>query len=265
MKINRILLVLLLITIIVALITGCSVNDTKDYQSMEDFAQARIGVMSGSAFNLLAEEYYPEATLSHMNMANLILNLKQKKIDGILMDMAFYTPLAWENESISYIETSMPATEYAVAFSKAAASEAYVAEINEFIRTRTENGWLKQQEEKWFSETEPSGSPDMSLLTGENGTLRVAVTVDSIPFDYLKNEQYSGFDADFIFNFAKEYGYALEIDLLSFDAIFPSLAAGRYDLAISGFTVTEERKESLLSVSSIRRADVYRDLQMRSI
>ena len=246
MKINRILSLLLLITVIVGLFTGCSVNDSKNYQSAEDFAQARIGVMSGSVFNLLAEEYYPEATLYHMNMANLILNLKQKKIDGILMDMGFFAPLVWENESLSFIEMDMPATEYAVAFSKAAESEPFVAQINEFIRTRTENGWLAQQEEKWFSESEPNGSPDMSQLTGENGTLRVAATADSVPFGYLKDEQYSGFDADFIFHFAKEYGYALEIDLVTFDALLPGLAAQRYDLSISGITVTEERKESVL-------------------
>ena len=246
MKINRILAWLLLMTVMVGLLAGCAGKDDKKYQSKEDFARARIGVMSGSVFNLLAEEYYPEATLYHMNMVNLILNLKQEKIDGILMDMGFYTKLVWENESVSCIEMDMPATEYAVAFPKATESEPYVAQINEFIRTRTENGWLAQQEEKWFSEAEPNSSPDMSQLTGENGTLRVAATVDSVPFDYLKNEQYSGYDADFIFQFAKEYGYALEIDLISFDALLPGLAAGRYDLAISGITVTEERKDSVL-------------------
>lgn len=246
MKTNRFLSAFLLIAIIAVIFTGCSSKDSKKYQSMEDFAQARIGVMSGSVFNLLAEEYYPEANLYHMNMPNLILNLKQKKIDGILMDMGFFAPMAWENETLSRIEMDIPATEYAVAFSKAAESKPYVAQINEFIRTRTESGWLAQQEKKWFSESEPNGSPDMSQLTGENGTLRVATTVDSAPFDYLKNEKYSGFDADFIFQFAKEYGYALEIDLVAFDALLPGLTAGRYDLAISGITVTEERKESML-------------------
>lgn len=243
---KRLLLLFLLIIIIAGICTGCAVKDSKNFQSAKDFEQAKIGVMTGSVFNLFAEEYYPEAKLYHMNMANLILNLKQEKIDGILMDMAFFAPLVWGKETLSFIEMDMPATEYAVAFSKTAKSEQLVAQINAFIQTQTENGWLAQQEEKWFSQSEPDGSLDLSQLTGENGTLRVAATVDTVPFDYLQNEQYSGFDADFIFRFAKEYGYDLQIDLVAFEALLPGLNAQRCDLALSGITVTEERKESML-------------------
>ena len=42
-------------------------------------------------------------------------------------------------------------------------------------------------------------------LAGENGTLRVATTVESKPFDYLKDGQPYGFDVEFIFRFAKKY------------------------------------------------------------
>ena len=162
------------------------------------------------------------------------------------MDMGFYTPIIWEGESLSYIEMDMPATEYAVAFPKTAESEALKAQFNEFIRSETENGGLAELEAKWLSASQPDGSIDFTQLTGENGTLHVATTVESKPFDYLKDGQFCGFDADFIFCFAQEYGYALEIDTMDFGALLPSLSAERYDLAISSITVTKERKESVL-------------------
>lgn len=243
---KRFALVLLILVQCVSLL-GCNVEKTKSFQGMEDFESAVIGVMNGSSFDLLANEYFPEAEkLYFMNMTDLILNLKQEKIDGILMDKGFFTPLLWEDEEISFIEMDMPATEFGVAFPKTAESEPLKAQMNEFIQKYTENGWLGELTEKWFAASEPDGSIDFTQLTGENGTLHVATTVESKPFDYLKDGQFCGFDADFIFCFAQEYGYALEIDTMDFGALLPSLSAERYDLAISSITVTEERKESVL-------------------
>ena len=244
---KKILSILLLIVMITVAVAGCAGERDQSFQRMEDFENAKIGVLTGSSFDLLACEYLPKADkMYYMNMTDLILNLKQNKIDGILMDMGLFTPLRWGGEALSYLEMDMPATEYAVAFPKTEESELLKAQINEFINTQTENGGISELKEKWFSATEPDGRIDLSELTGENGTLRVATTAERKPFDYLKNEELFGFNIDLIFRFAKEYGYALDVDTMDFGAILPSIAAGRYDLAISSITVTEERKETVL-------------------
>ena len=245
MNMKKILSLFLLITILTGILTGCAAESGKAFDSPEDFEQAKIGVMNGSIFHQLANIYYPEATLFYMNIPDLILNMKQNKIDGVLMDKAFFAPLVWEDYSLTYMDMDMPATEYAVAFPKSEKSKPLVAQFNEFIRTQTENGWLAEQEAKWFSLTAPSSTVDMSQLTGENGTLRVAANVEIKPFGFMLNGQLCGYDAELLYRFAEEYGYALDVDLIDFGAILPGLAADRYDLAIAGFTVTEERKESV--------------------
>ena len=238
--------VLLILLMLAGLMAGCGAAEGSDFREAADFEKARIGVLTGSSFDLLANEYFPKAEkLYYINMTDLILNLKQEKIDGILMDKGFFVPLMWEEKGLSYIEMDMPGAEFAVAFPKNAESEALKAQMDEFIQKQTQNGWLDELKEKWLGTSEPDGSYDLTQLTGENGTLRVATTVESKPFDYLQDGQFCGYDADFIFRFAKEYGYALKIDTMDFGALLPSLAAGRYDLAISSITVTEERKESV--------------------
>jgi ABC-type amino acid transport substrate-binding protein len=42
----------------------------------------------------------------------------------------------------------MPATEYAIAFPKTEKSELLKAQVDEFIRTQTENGWLDELKAK---------------------------------------------------------------------------------------------------------------------
>ena len=190
-KMKKILSLFLLIAMMAGIFTGCATNDNNSFQSMEDFRQAKIGVLTGSSFDLLATEYFPDAEkLCYMNITDLILNLKQNKINGVLMDMGFFTPLMWMGEFFSYIEMAMPSTKYAVAFPKAEDSEPLKAQINTFIQDQTESGWLAELQEKWFSSSEPNGNVDFSQLTGENGTLRVATTIESKPFDYLKNGQF---------------------------------------------------------------------------
>ena len=237
----------LLLVMISGVLAGCHADTGKPLDSSKDFTQAKIGILTGSSFDLLAKEYFPESEkLYFVNMTDLILNLKQEKIDGILMDKGFFVPLTWEETELSCIEMDMPAAELAVAFPKTEEAEALRAQMNEFIQQQTQNGWLDGLKEKWFGASEPNSNLDLSQLTGENGTLRVATTVESKPFDYLKDGQLCGFDADFLFRFAQEYGYALEIDSMDFGALLPSLHAERYDLAISSITVTEEGKESVL-------------------
>ena len=93
MKTTRILSIFLLILMLAGVFTGCHEENGKNFQCMEDFEQATVGVLTGSSFDLLAKEYFPEAKkLLYMNMTDLILNLKQKKCDGILMDMSFLRP-----------------------------------------------------------------------------------------------------------------------------------------------------------------------------
>ena len=61
--------IFLILVLVVVTLTGCNRDADRKFQEMSDFEQAKIGVMSGSVFHLLAEEYYPEASLYHMNMA----------------------------------------------------------------------------------------------------------------------------------------------------------------------------------------------------
>ena len=110
----------LLLIVIAGVFPGCKDDDSKTFQTMQDFEQAKIGVMTGSSFDLLAKEYFPNANkLYYMNLADLFLNLRQEKIDGVLLDQAFFSALQWENDGYSYIGMDMPEIEYAVAFSKA--------------------------------------------------------------------------------------------------------------------------------------------------
>ena len=54
-----------------------------------------------------------------------------------------------------------------------------------------------------------------------------------------------GIEIDIAARFCREYGYRLEVQLMDFSGIIPSVQMGKCDLGCSGITITEERAESV--------------------
>ena len=103
----------------------------------------------------------------------------------------------------------------------------------------------KELAEKWFSGTRPTEFEDYKSLTGENGTIHVGMTDTDPPFSYQDDDVLTGFDLEYIILFAREYGYKLELNTVDFSFILGSVQTGKYDLALGGITITDERKEML--------------------
>ncbi len=66
------------------------------------------------------------------------------------------------------------------------------------------------------------------------------------PFTYIDDEgKITGFDIDLIKELGKHLGYEVNINVMQFDGLVPSLKVGNIDLIISGFTITEERAKQV--------------------
>ena len=54
-----------------------------------------------------------------------------------------------------------------------------------------------------------------------------------------------GYETDIAYRFCKEYGYALDVVMMNFEALMPAVTAGKCDFAASGIAITEERAQSV--------------------
>jgi polar amino acid transport system substrate-binding protein len=81
----------------------------------------------------------------------------------------------------------------------------------------------------------------------KSGQLRIGVEPGFIPFEMtLSNGEWIGFDVDMMEAFAKQLGVKLSFVDTKWDGIIPALMAGKFDLIVSGMTITEERKKAVL-------------------
>lgn len=81
----------------------------------------------------------------------------------------------------------------------------------------------------------------------ERGVLKVACEPGFLPFEMrTKNGDYIGFDIDMMRAFGKYIGVSVEFIATKWDGIIPGLMAGKYDVIVSGMTITDARKKAVL-------------------
>lgn len=79
------------------------------------------------------------------------------------------------------------------------------------------------------------------------GKLVVASSPDFPPFESLdENGEVYGIEIDILNLICEELGVELVIEQINFDSVLPGVQAGKYDVGVSGISVTPDREENTL-------------------
>jgi glutamine transport system substrate-binding protein len=90
-------------------------------------------------------------------------------------------------------------------------------------------------------------SPDKTSSTDSGGNKKkVIVGTDAAfaPFEYMDKGKIVGFDVDFLDAVMKEAGIEYELKNIGWDPLFASVQGKDIDLAISGITINDKRKQT---------------------
>ncbi|MBQ2021353.1 MAG: ABC transporter permease subunit, partial [Peptococcaceae bacterium] len=224
--------------------------------TLSDFNNATIGILSGSSFDPLSKERFPNAQRQYYSLVtDMILAVEQGKIDGYLSETTYLTAAIWEGAKIEAVGEVIDRTNAGYIFRK---NENTVVreQLDTFIRNAKETGFLTELQDKWIGKAEPEEVFHNDSLTGENGTLKVAVSPDLKPLCYVKDGEIVGYEIEVLQHFAKEYGYKLEFATMTFDGILPGVVSGKYDIGAGGMTITKERAQSVDFSESYLTVDV---------
>lgn len=252
-KTDRIVLIVLALVIAGAVLwfmrpgAGTTAPNADKKVTWSDYNGKKIGILTGT--NMEAESFrlFPDSEYYYFDgYPNLIAALISGKIDAYLGDEPALRSTHAENPEVDYIRERITNNQYSFAFRKDDPEElALRDQFNEFLRKIKEDGTYAEIDALWFGTDEEKKVVDMSGLTGENGTLHVVTTSTDPPFSYIKDGQNVGYDIDVTVRFCREYGYALEIAEVDFNARIPALVSGRYEFTTT-MNVTPEREESVL-------------------
>ena len=248
MQVKKVVSLFLLIILLASVFCACSEQPSKVGLHSEDFNGKRIGVLTGSIFDSVANKNLEAPSISYYNSnSDLALALETGKIDAYVNDEP-----VWRNLSNEYPDqkliTFFSSENYAFAFRKNDEKSALLCQqMSEFLRECKGNGVLKEIDAIWFGMDEDAKVINMDGLTAENGTLSFATTTDiGVPFSYIKDNQFAGYDVDIAVRFCRAYGYGIEIVNSSFEGMLASVSGGKSDFCGACITVTPERSENML-------------------
>ena len=98
------------------------------------------------------------------------------------------------------------------------------------------------------SEAEAPVSAAAKLLPEEirdAGVLRVATDPTYAPYEFVEGTELVGFDIDLANEIGKRLGLDVQFEQMGFASIIAGFDSGRYDIAMSGISDTEQRRESV--------------------
>lgn len=79
------------------------------------------------------------------------------------------------------------------------------------------------------------------------GKLVIATSPDFPPFESLDGSgNVTGIEIDILEEICAQLGVTLEIQQMDFDSVLPGVQTGKYDMGVSGITITEKRQKNVL-------------------
>ena len=96
-----------------------------------------------------------------------------------------------------------------------------------------------------FTSCSKSGTTLASVQ--KKGKLSIATSPDFPPFESLTDSTtVEGIEIDILQLICNRLGVELEINQMDFDSVLPGVQAGKFDVGVSGITITEQRKKNVL-------------------
>jgi len=224
---------------------------------LTQFQNANLGVVTGSLYGGYSREQFPNSTISEFNnFADVLMALKQGKIDGTMLDLPNFNAVKRTETKLSYTTVPDYSVEIGFGFSKSDSGYALQAQMNEFLEKLRGEGKIDEMIDKWYGDTEPSESIPLDELSGNPKKLKVSIDTTRKPFVYMYENAPTGFEIEVLYLFCKEYGYSVDIDDVSFASGLAGLAGEKYDMVCAGLYMTPERKESVNFSNPYMSADV---------
>lgn len=138
------------------------------------------------------------------------------------------------------IEVDLTSEEYAFGVDKT--QPELLDSVNAFIKEIKDNGKLDEICNNYFGDGTPvavtSGTYDAA-----KDQLVVATNAAFEPFEYMEGDSYYGIDMEIAAALAEYLGQELVIQNMDFDAVCMSVGQQKCDIAMTGLTIKEDRKE----------------------
>ena len=224
---------------------GCVKSDIPENRvfSIDDLANKKVGVLVGTTGEIYAADYGTDSTRLHAEkfetLAQAVDALLEGKIDAVLTDDAPAKFFARKNPSLRILNETFKEESYAGIVAKE--NMGLLDSVNiALIQMRAMGVYDSIFDSYIGGQTKYHVSQDSAV----GPVLRVATNAEFPPFEFrCKKRGIVGIDIEIARYVANYLERPVEIIDMDFDDIIDSVRAGKADLGLAAFSVTEERSQ----------------------
>ena len=233
--------------LLATVLIGCSDGDSeREFSTFAELerAHARLGVEEGTCAERLARDYFKTCDfMSTFGPIALYPALESGQIDAIIYDRAFLEYAALARPEYKLLDENVGFGR--IVIGTKLGNDALMARVNAFIRRVREDGTYRQMYDRWVRTVRPK-MPDIPEPERPDGDLIVGICPEQEPMTYIANGEPYGYDVEFARRLALALNRRIVIISSNYDSLLAGVVAGKYDLGISQFDATPERRKSML-------------------
>jgi len=229
-----------ILSIFFSLIAGFAARGDAGWNSLDDLAEGRIAVFSGTVHDAFVARKYPAAKLLRFDStADMILSIKKDKVDVTLVDTISAAVIMKTNPELGVLQEDVLNMPVGVGFGKRAPE--LRKRFNRFLKEIRADGTYDAMFRRWCGgDPEAAVMPEIPESGGEEKYV-LGVAVADLPYVAVMDGKYVGFDVEMIKRFAEREKFRMEIVSLEFPSLVTALASGKVDMITDGIAISEER------------------------
>ena len=238
------------------LAAAASASPALEINVLQDAAEARIGVMTGSLGETVARGRFPAADVqSFDDIMDAVAAIKAGHLDAIVTAFPTAYQVVKKTTGLKVLPEQLDQEETSVALRKG--NPELLASINRIIAALGADGTLADMRSRWIK---PDNTPyrEVEIPVPTSGTpLRVGVAATREPLSFTQGGRVTGHDGELARRLAAGLQRPIEFVDMKFMALIPALISGKIDLIVTGMTATPERAKTVdFSASYFSNAQV---------
>lgn len=237
----------ILIPLVSLMMVSCaSSTESGEITCEDDLQGCKVTTIVGSATEpYLEKRFGRENMLTFNSVIDATEAVLRGKARAYYHDDVCAIALLKEHPELDTISTSLPQMPVAACFGfdNRELSEQFASFWDEFSKTEE----AKELFDRWWSVPGPEGHRDVEAVT-TGVPIHLAIIGGNPPFNMVMNGQPDGYEVELARIFALKVGRPLEVSIMDFGAVLPSLVSNKIDMAMSIINVTEERQKMVIQI-----------------
>jgi len=227
-------------------LASCAEEDTtrEVIRSSADLSGKTVAVISGSVQDLFVSENIPDCNILRADTeVDCMTMVETGKACGTVASDIVWAMVSDDFPSLVTLDEKINPMPIGAAFRKSdgALREKFNAFLKEYLAGNDLNAII----DDWKNPGSTRRMPSPDMVGNPEGTLKIATTSIAPPFNFVKNGEISGAEAEIMASFAIHENMRWEFMDVIFSGLINCIQSGKADLGASIMCITPERMESV--------------------